>query len=227
MGSITKWLEEGFCRPNAQHLSYLKSRGVDSSSSVSFYSWTPPSTKAPCARFQANFGDNGWRIKNHLITPISNPRGKLIGLEARTFKEDGSKRVMGYRTDQASWNPYFLGCESAMRSLWDGCDLWIVEGIFDMIALEKVVPKGDVVISTLRAGMDNKSIEMITRFYKPQSTLHIVYDNDETGRKKSEALKAVFQKAGVRVYTPRYRGKDPNEVFQRGGLNALKRFFLF
>jgi len=225
MGSITDWLEQGFSPPSSLHLEYLSTRGVDGRSSVSFYSWSPPKINAPCPRFQANFGNNGWRIKGHLITPILSPRAKLLGFEARTFKEDGSKKVMQYRTDHANWNPYFLGADLAFGALWEGYDLWVVEGIFDLIALEKVVPKGDVVISTLRAGMDTKSFEMIKRFYRNHSTINIVYDNDETGQKKSSWLKSQMSKEGMRVSTPPYRGKDPNEVFQKGGLGALRRFF--
>ena len=33
-----------------------------------------------------------------------------------------------------------------------------------MIAIEKILPKSDAVISTLRAGMDMNSISMISRF---------------------------------------------------------------
>lgn len=227
MGNITHWLEQGFQTPNQDHLSYLKSRGVDRSSSVSFYSWLPPKQPAPCPRFQANFGENGWRIKGHLITPILSPRAKLLGFEARTFKDDGSKKVMQYRTDHANWNPYFLGADLALNALWEGNDLWVVEGIFDLIALEKVVPKGDIVISTLRAGMDSKSFEMIKRYYTALSTIHIAYDNDETGKKKSSFLASQMKKEGIRVVMPSYRGKDPNEVFQKGGERALKRYFLF
>ena len=69
---------------------------------------------------------------------------------ARRWDKDGSKSVRQYRTDRAEWNPYILGAERAFQALWDNGDLWIVEGIFDLIALEKVIPSCDAVCSTLR-----------------------------------------------------------------------------
>lgn len=225
MGSISSWLQEGLQPLSKEHRKYVKKRGVDQRTSVPFYTWKPPKTACPCPRFSANFGVVGGRINGQLITPITSPRGSVIGLEARSFKGDGSKKVFQYRTDQAQWNPYFLGAPKAFKALWEGYDVWVVEGIFDMVALEKVVPKSDAVISTLRAGMDSNSMTMLGRFATPLSSIHIAYDNDETGKKKSEWLAHKLTSLGARVYTCKYRGKDPNEVWAQGGDALLRRYF--
>lgn len=225
MGGVSSWIEQGFAPLSNEHKKYLKTRGVDSKTSVSFFTWEPPRSACPCPRFSASFGVTGRRIRGNLVTPIYSPRGILIGMEARSFNPDGSKKVLQYRTDQAQWNPYFLGAEKAFQALWDGCDVWVVEGIFDLVALEKVVPKSDAVICTLRAGMDGNSVNMITRFASPLNTIYIAYDNDETGQAKGEWLKSRLTSLGARSYLCRYRGKDPNEVWKAGGEPLLRKMF--
>jgi DNA primase len=147
-------------------------------------------------------------------------------METRRINEDGSKRVHQYRTLNAQWNPYALGAEEGFKALWELGDLWVVEGIFDKISLDKVIPSCDACISTLRAGMDAITMDMIERFYTPASTIYICYDNDETGQKKSYWLQREMKKRGMRAVIWKYRGKDPNDVWTQGGDQALRRMFL-
>jgi len=224
--NIGEWIASGLIAPHT-FSEYLSSRGVTEKTSLKFYCWKPPQTPSPCAKFTSTFGAIGLRLKDHLIVPVYSPRGAILGFEARIILPDGTKKVTQYRNNQAHWNPYFLGAERAFQALWSGGDIWVVEGMFDMVALERIVPSSDAVISTLRAGMDKMSMEMIERFYSQHSTIHICYDNDETGRNKAEWLYKLFLKSGLRVTLPRYRGKDPNEVWMQGGDTLLKRYFLF
>jgi DNA primase len=202
----------------------LDSRGVDDRCQVNFHSWKP-NPNVQCPKFKAHFGEQGESISNHLITSITSPRGEIIGLECRKFI-DGEKKVRQYRTQSSQWNPYVLGAEKAFQTLWEGGDLWVVEGMFDKVALDRVLPSCDASIATLRAGMDTITQEMVCRYWTPASTIYLCYDNDETGRKKSEALTKAFKWAGVRAVSWRYRGKDPNEVWQFGGDPLLKKMFL-
>ena len=82
-------------------------------------------------------------------------------------------------------------------------------------ALDRVVPTGDAVVCTLRAGMDQLSIDMIHRYYKRSSTIYVCYDNDETGIKKSKWLHYEFEKRGMRSVIWKYRGKRPLRGIQR------------
>ena len=217
------WVRKGLSLPLKEYYQYLSKRGVTSESSVRFCSWSL--CDSPCPKFTSQFGKQGGRLQKHLIIPITSPRDKIIGLEARLVMPDGSKRVTQYRSVEAQWNPYFLGAPEAFSALHQGHDLWIVEGVFDKVALDKVVPKGDAVIATLRAGMDTLSIDMIRHYYRPSSTIYVCYDNDETGRKKSSWLDMEFKKRSMRSIVWKYRGKDPNDVFTRGGEPALIRAF--
>ena len=220
-----KWVRQGLAGVNPLHLPYLVSRGVGEGCKVDFYSWQPHA-QVQCPKFKANFGSQGERITDSLIIPVTSPRGEIIGMETRKFNDDGSKRVHQYRTAYSQWNPYILGAEACFQTLWDRGDLWIVEGIFDKVALDRVVPKCDCVISTLRAGMDAITLSMIKRYYTPASTIYICYDNDETGQKKSRWLQREMEKLDMRAVIWRYRGKDPNDVWTQGGDTALRRMFL-
>jgi len=218
------WLKQGFASPLETYRPYLLSRGVNSQSTIHFHSWNPHSNVQD-PRFKSMFGQQGERIKEHLIIPISSPRGQIIGLEARSLSEDGQKKVLQYRTPHSQWNPYLLGSQNAFKALWEGHDLWIVEGVFDLIAVEKCLSNGDAVCSTLRAGMDANTLASISQFYTPMSTIYICYDNDETGRKKSLWLHKEMSRLGIRCVEWKYRGKDPGEVWKAGGLQGLKKMF--
>lgn len=221
---MEQWLLQGLTPP-ASHGEYLKARGVDGQTSVSFHGWSPPASPSPCAKYNSMFGALGTKIKDHLIIPVHSPQGVVLGFEARTYTLEGGKKVLQYRTDRASWNPYVLGAPQAFKKLWGGGDLWIVEGIFDLVAIEKVVAPCDGAISTLRAGMDGRSLDMIARLSSPSTTIYIAYDNDETGRSKAEIVRKAFLKRGCRAVVWKYRGKDPNEVWKEGGVPLLRRMF--
>ena len=223
---ISEYISLGLKDLDPKYVRYVKKRGVNSNTSLDFYSWVSPAVSSPCKNFSAQFGRNGEKLRNFMLIPVYSLKGKIIGFEARSLNKDGSKFVRQYRTPEAQWSPYFLNAKTAVETLWQGGDIWVVEGLFDLTALESVVPSCDTVISTLRAGMDSNSFETICRFYSKISTIYFVYDNDETGRKKSEMLCNLFNQRGVRAVNWKYRGKDPNEVLCKGGLKTMKRMFL-
>lgn len=206
------------------HLKYLSSRGADlNNKAIDFKTWTPPEQPAPCKRFTSAFGGQGQGLKDNFIIPVNCPRGRLVGFEARSFKEDGSKVVKKYNLDRGEWTPYLLGSTDVFEALWNGMDFWIVEGVFDLVALKRVVPQA--VGSTMRAGMDNLTLEFIKRYYQPTTSVFVCYDNDETGRSKTGLLVNQLKKIGVNAYDWKYRGKDPNEVWQQGGDVSLRKNF--
>jgi DNA primase len=185
--------------------------------------------------FVSSAGPLGQRINGRLCTPVRSPRGEIIGIEARRW--DGVKHLFQYLAPQAEWHPVFLGLtSSAMQRIWDGGDVWIVEGVFDLGPLEQVVPQKDVVLATLRARISPHHVKFLRRFCR--GTVHMVYDNDETGRRQTEgwtdpvtgkrywgAIQSL-SRVGIRVRDVRYRGgKDPGEIWDAGGLPALKRAF--
>ena len=195
---------------------------------------TPAPDPAFCAR-KGGHGARGERLEGRLCTPIRSPRGALLGVEARTYT--GDKRVTQYLLPEASWNPVFIGLTpTTMQKIWDGGDVWVVEGIYDMGALSHIVPSHDVVLATLRAHVSNQHAQFFRRFCR--GYVNMVYDNDETGRKQTlgyvdaqtnkrrwGALD-VLSRVGVRARDIPYRGgKDPGEIWERRGLTGLRAAF--
>lgn len=180
-------------------------------------------------------GRRGERLNGRLCTPIRSPSGRLIGVEARAWQ--GEKKVSQYLLPEAGWNPVLIGLTpETMRRVWAGADVWLGEGLFDMGAMEHVVPEKDVAFATLRARVSDTHAVFLKRHCT--GWVNLVYDNDETGRNQTlgytdpvtgkhrwGALE-VLKRVGVRARDVRYSGgKDPGEVWGRRGTTGLRQAF--
>ena len=228
---MEEWLTQNLSKMSlsAQHIGYLKSRGTDANSPLGFKTWdiSVIDSPAPCERFRTAFGSKGERgLDSQFIIPVKCPRGRMIGFESRAFDPSGQKIVRKYNLDRGEWNPYLLGSEDVFQALWNGEHIWIVEGVFDLVALKRVIPTPTAVGSTMRAGMDNLTLEFIKRYYNGMTSIFVCYDNDETGRNKTAILVNQLKKLGINAYDWKYRGKDPNEIWQQGGDALLRKNFL-
>jgi hypothetical protein len=161
----------------------------------------------------------------------------LLGIEARTWGVGETKKLSQILLPEADWNPVFIGLTpSTMGKLWEGCDVWVVEGVFDLGAVEHVAPKKDVVLATLRARVSDRHCAFFRRFLRGR--VNMVYDNDETGRrqtlgyidpstgKKRWGALDLLGRVGVEARDVPYRGgKDPGEIWERQGTEGLRRAF--
>ena len=122
------------------------------------------------------------------------------------------------------------------EALWNGGNVWVVEGVYDLCALEWCIPQSDAVLATLRAGISHSTVEFIARFCT--NTVYMVYDNDASGRNATYGWRdaqtgkfrpgalSLLTKAGVRAVDYRYKGKDPGEVWSKGGIERLRQTFV-
>jgi hypothetical protein len=200
--------------------------------------WKSPELVAPDSAFRERYGARGQYLDGRLVCPFLSPRGDLIGFEARSWR--GEKRITDYRLREAAWNPVFLGLTpDAVARLYAGGNAWIVEGLFDLAALDRVVPPEDVILATVRAKLSHRHVGFLRRILHPTALVNMVYDNDETGRKQTHgwvddktgkrrwgALE-VLQHADLRCRDIPYRGKDPGVVWDTGGQAALHETFKF
>ena len=164
--------------------------------------------------------------------PLRGPTGTLTGIEARSWHE---KRVTDFRVPEAEYNPVAINLPRAAEAMWAGGSVWVVEGVYDLCALDWCVPKTDAVVATLRAGLGKDVLEFLARFCT--NTVYMVYDNDETGRRATHGWRDaetgkyrpgaldLLKRAGIRAVDYRYRGKDPGEVWRAGGLAKLRETF--
>ena len=194
--------------------------------------WQKLEEPSPDPVFRKRYGAFGEDLAGFLICPVWSPKGALIGMEAR---DPAVKFISDWRELAAAWNPFFLGMHRAAEKLWAGGDAWIVEGFFDICPLEWIVPPSDVVLATVRAKLSERHIEFLRRFCR--GWVHMVYDRDEAGvhgthgyidkaGKKHWGALDVLRRAGLKCRDIPYSGaKDPGEIWDRGGLKALKAAF--
>jgi hypothetical protein len=215
---------------------YVVGRGVQEERAMQMgvVEWSGEHGEAPDPEFHKTFGQRLQRLQQRIVCPIWSPRGRLIGMEARTWQ--GEKRISQYMLPDASWNPIFIGLTpERMHRIWAGGDVWVVEGLFDMGPMEHIVPASDAVLATLRARVSERHALFLRRFCR--GMVHMVYDNDETGRnqthgyieegtgKKRWGALETLNRVGVRCRDVPYRGKDPGVVWDRGGVEALRHSF--
>lgn len=216
-------------------LGYVLGRGIPNTlaDELRLGVWKVQDTRAPDPSFHTN-GVMGHRLHDMLCVPIYSPRGVLLGCEFRNMVE---KRVRKFYLDDVKWCPAFTGmCPSVFEKITHGCDVWLVEGMFDL-CLAKALPKNHVVLAMGGARMTPQQLNFLKRFVRPNATVHICFDMDETGRKQSKGYKndqgkfiwGIKQKlehvyVNTRLITY-FGGKDPGEIWDMGGTHALKQTF--
>lgn len=214
---------------------YLLSRGAKSEflQTEGIITWCCPSEPIPDATFRRRYGDHGEKLDGYLICQAWSPRGRLIGFEGRSIHE---KRIVDFRLPEAAWNPFWLGLKSAMPKIWAGGDVWVVEGLFDLCPLQWVMPSDDAVIASVRAHLSHNHVEFLRRFCR--GWVNMVYDQDETGRKATHGYVdkttgkrrwgaiQVLERVGLKCRDKPYiGGKDPGEIWDKGGAAAVRDAF--
>jgi DNA primase len=229
------------CSLNEDHAGYFLGRGAKEESIVQYgiKTWERLPEVAPCEVFQERYGNPaegglglGEWLEGWAIWPLNSPRGKVLGFEGRKLPE---KKVTRYLLPEAGWQPLWFGLTpEVVQRIWDGADVWIVEGLFDLFAMQWAVPEGDVVLASLRAKLTDKQVEFLRRFCK--GMVHMVYDNDEAGkhgvhgfidekgRKRWGALQQL-SRVEVKVVNVDYRGKDPGEIWNQKGVAGIRAAF--
>lgn len=236
------WLAEHLerCTLSEDAEGYALGRGAKESSieEIGLITWQPleetPPLEGPDLKFwNKKYGPFGEKLIGWLVWPLRSPRGKIIGF---TGRRTDLKIIERYLLPEAAWNPVWTGLTpERMQRIWDGADIWVVEGIFDLLPLEWAIPAKDVVLGSERARLTDKHIEFLRRHCR--GWVKMVYDNDETGRRgvvgwydaeaKAHRQGALsrLERVGLRCQDVRYSGKDPGEVWKKGGAPAMRAAF--
>jgi hypothetical protein len=232
---MADWITSGIQPPGREVASYLAGRGasVRLLEGLGVGEWIPPTGSAPDTEFSRRHGSRGQSLGGRIAVPIKSARGEVIGLEARAV---GEKILSGYRTSDAAWHPSWIHTPGAAKALWDGGRAWVVEGLFDLVALHKVVPPGDAVFATLRAALGRREVEFFRRFCT--AGVIMAYDNDETGQRATDgwydeaedrhrmgALRALKRAGVTHARACKYLGKDPGAVWETRGIEGLAADF--
>lgn len=231
---MTSWLEEHLdqCGMTREHQTYLLGRGARPTTltDLKVCTWEPLAQKSPDPEFCHQFGNLGSKLEGHIITPFWAPSGRVIGFESRALP----KKIYKYMCPEAQWNPHFVGLSPAkMARIWAGADVWVVEGAYDMYALEQLDPE-PVVLGTLTAKLSSGHLAFLSRYMR--GIVNLTYDNDtpgrnglhgwvdESGKKHWGAVQKLTQ-AQIKHRVISYTGKDPGVVWDTGGKQSIHSQF--
>ena len=214
------------CSLREAHLGYFLGRGAKEESIAGFCikTWQAMEEDAPDPDFCERYGDKGERLGDWAIWPLFSPRGRVLGFEGRRLPE---KNITRFLLPEAGWQPLWFGLTPEVMKR-------IVEGLFDLFAMEWAVPEGDVVLASLRAKLTDKHVEFLRRFCR--GWVRMVYDNDEAGQhgvhgfvddngKKRWGALQRLDRVKVKAVCVSYRGKDPGEVWNHGGVVGVQATF--
>ena len=113
--------------------------------------------------------------------------------------------------------------------------MWVVEGTFDMFALQWGIPENDVVLGTVTAALNRRHMDFLKRFCT--GWVHVAYDRDKQGQqgthgwtdKEGKFHWGALQKlnhAGLKCREVAYSGgKDPGEIWDRAGADGIRSTF--
>lgn len=231
---------------DSQTEGYLLGRGAKPQSilDMSLTCWDLPASGCCEDPAWRRFGreGRGEMLEGMLTVPLYSARGELLGADFRQVF--GAKQILRYllpelRTPEGkTWVPVFVGMRAEVaRALWEGADLWFVEGLFDLFALQWVLPEGHQVLGCGRAALNASQVAFLRRLRRPRGPwVNIVLDMDKAGRRGSLGWKddagvrhrgivEQLHDVGLTAWDIPYLSKDPGDVWDQGGSVALRKMF--
>lgn len=219
--TLREWLEAALAQSELTEEAryYLLGRGatpevIDAWKITCF---NPPEEPCPDESLK-RFGPCFEIFEGKVIYPLFSPRGKLLGFDSRSVDQ---KDLIRFLLPDAHWTVTWVGMPFAMPGVWEGKTLYIVEGIFDVFALQHAVTDG-VVMGSGPARLSFKQTEFLRRW---ASDVGIVYDRDDTGKRGTELALKNLRYHGVSCREIPYRGKDPGDIWDIGGVEAIREAF--
>ena len=130
-----------------------------------------------------------------------------------------------YLLEEARWNPLWSGMPFAMQAIYDGSDIVVVEGRFDVFAMLHAVTQGQAVLGSGSAHLSWKQVEFLRRW--ANGDVYMAYDNDDAGKKGTADAIRHLTRCGVGCIDMRYgrTGDDPGQIWDRGGSSAMREAF--
>ena len=180
-----------------------------------------PMEPCPQENLRHHHGMHFDRYEGKIVYPLRSPAGRFLGFESRSLNR---KDYDQYLLPEARWNPMWIGMPQAMGPLWEGHDVIVVEGGFDVFAMLHVA--GDrAVVGSGTAHLSWKQTEFLRRWARGR--VHIAYDMDDAGRKGTQDAVKILSARGVQCSELRYgiAGDDPGAIWDRGGGAALRESF--
>jgi DNA primase len=223
--ALAEWLEDALeastLTPEAR--AYLMGRGATPEiiEAWGIKVFDCPTTPCPQESLHEHHGEHFDRYEGKIAYPLRSPGGRLLGFESRSLDR---KDYDQYLLAPSRWNPLWIGMPQAMDAVWEGRDLIIVEGAFDLFAMQHVAG-GRGVLGSGTAKLSWNQIEFLRRWAR--GYVLVAYDRDATGRQGTQDVLKKLSGRGVQCSELRYgnAGDDPGAIWDRGGDTALRESF--
>lgn len=137
----------------------------------------------------------GRRIIDHIVLPLTDYTGTIVGFQVRSIIQKD------YDTFTVKYRPYgyLFGLGPNLDHIWRNEEIWITEGSFDQLVIERLVAPNVVALTT--SSVSTVSLRFIQRFVK---TINSCLDLDTGGRRGFKALDEWSQESGILVRDIKY-----------------------
>jgi DNA primase len=203
-------------------IDYLMGRGatLDTIQRWGIRSFECPATTCPDPALARHYGPHFETFRDKVVYPLRSGRGTLLGMDSRTV---GRKDELRFLLPESAWQAVWIGLPDAMQGVWEGKDVLIVEGRYDVLAMKHVFM--GPVLGSGPANLSWKQLEWLRRWITGR--IYLAYDRDATGRRGTDkALKQlahIDKKCSEVIYGK--PGDDPGQIYDRGGAAALRAEF--
>jgi len=201
---------------------YFLGRGANSSATrpMCLGEWAGEKVSDPS--FALRYGDHGERLLGWWCWPIRTPSNRIVGIE---FRNPDRKEIVKHLIhDESDPHATWVCRPDSFEKLWNGGAVWLVEGIFDLFALEWAVPETDAVLACGRANLNKKQAESLRRL--APAFVHVAFDRDDAGQRGASFAAKTLTETKLRHGVVSYGGgKDPGEIWSKGGKQAVLAAF--
>lgn len=156
-----------------------------------------------------------------VVCPLWSPRGELLGFDSRHLD---SKDELRFLLPNVHWVPVWINMPFAMQRIWDGADIVLVEGRYDVFAMLHAADNA-AVLGSGPAHLSRAQLDFLCRWVKGR--IYVLYDQDAAGRRGTARVLGQLGKAGKPCAEVRYGrwGEDLGSLWDRGGAALLRSTF--
>ncbi len=160
-------------------------------------------------------------FSNRLMFPIINIQQDTIAFSGRKLKESdwGGKYINSPETNIYKKGETLYGIHSAVKEIRKKKEVILVEGNFDVLAFYQAGLQN--VVAPLGTAFTEMQAKILKRYAKK---CLIVFDPDSAGIEATLKAALILEKMGIANFViPLPKGKDPSEILEKEGPEALNK----
>lgn len=174
--------------------------------------------KCDYCRFRGWFlKDDISRFEDHILFPLTDFKNRVVGFQIRSLKKKNFETFL-LKNDLT---PVLFKSETAIRSIYESSECWVVEGPMDLLSLIEVGVDNSVAIMT-----NNMSRNQIRWLRRLSDKFYLATDSDEAGiLGANNARKRLGEDVCERIKWTQYpECKDMNDLLKVIGPKKLRKF---